>query len=174
MKKTQLKRKTKISRILTFEGFWEINNDNRLAYILSHSSQSRFDFRAQIESPSLYPKEGRIKYRLGVGLRKGNLDNAKIICLYGSWKFSRKGGLTFQMEYGKGRFQDIEFGTDIYLNKENEITLSLTNKEKEPVGLNVTFTHKFLKKSDAQAFIRLKNILDGKERTIEAGARIPF
>jgi len=172
--KTLLKRKAKISSTLTFEGFWQINSNNRLAYILSRSSQSRFDFRVQIESPNLYPKEGRIKYRIGIGLRKDNLSQGKTICLYGTWKFSRKAGLDFQMDYGRGEFREIKFGTNIYLNKENEITFLLTNKEKEPVGLNITFTHKFIRDSDAQAFLRLQGLLDRKERAIEAGVQIPF
>jgi len=172
--KTGLKTKTRISRILTFEGFWEISSNDRLTYILSQSTKSYFDFRVQIESPNLYPKEGLIKYRIGIGLAKDKPSRMKTICLYGSWKFSRKAGLTFQMDYGKGRFGDIEFGTNIYLNKKNEIIFFLTNKKKEPLGLNITFNHKFLKNSDAETFFRLKGLLDKKETVIETGVRIPF
>lgn len=172
--KTLLKTKTNNSYILTFEGFWEINRSNRLAYILSQSTKSYFDFRVQLESPNLYPKEGLIKYRIGIGLLKDKPSQMRIICLYGSWRFSRKAGLTFSMDYGKDKFRDIEFGANIYLNKSNEITFSLTDKEKEPLGLSIVFNHMFLKKQDAQAFLRLKDILDKKEAAIEAGVRIPF
>lgn len=172
--KTVLKTKTRISRVLTFEGFWEINSSNRLAYILSRSTESYFDFRVQIESPNLYPKEGLIKYRIGIGLAKDKPSQMKTICLYGSWRFSRKAGLTFQMDYRKGGFRDIEFGANIYLNKKDEIIFFLTDKKKETLGLNITFTHNFLKNSDAEAFLRLKDILDKKERALEVGVRIPF
>lgn len=172
--KTDLKRKTKTSHVLTFEGFWEINSSNRLTYILSRSTESYFDFRVQIESPNLYPKEGLIKYRIGIGLAKDKPSQMETVCLYGSWKFSRKAGLTFQMDYGKGGFRDIEFGTNIYLNKKNEFIFSLTNKQEEPLGLNIIFNHKFLKNYDAQTFLQLKNILNRKESAIEAGVRIPF
>lgn len=172
--KTDLKRKTRISCILTFEGFWEISSSNRLAYIISRSTESDFYFSVQLESPNLYPKEGLIKYRIGIGLLKDKPSQMKTICLYGSWKFSRKAGLIFQMDYGKDRFRPLEFGTNIYLNKKDEIIFFLTNKNNEPLGLNITFTRKFLKNYDAETFFRLKGLLDKKETVIEAGVRIPF
>jgi len=172
--KTSLKTKTRTSCVLTFEGFWEINSSNRLAYILSQSTESYFDFRVQIESPNLYPKEGSIKYRIGIGLVKDKPSQMKTVCLYGSWRFSRKAGLTFQMDYGKDGFRALEFGANISLNKKDEIIFFLTDKKKETLGLNITFTHKFLKNCDAETFLRLKGLLDKKETVIEAGVRIPF
>lgn len=172
--KTGLKTKTKICHTLTFEGFWQINSADRLTYILTHSSKSRFDFRVQIESPNLYPREGVIKYRLGVGLRQERTPKNKIISLYGTWKFSRKLGLMFEMDYGKDKLQNIEFGADIHFNKKDEVIFSLTNKRKQFLGLNVTFTHRFLKKSSAETFLRLKDILDREKANLEAGVRITF
>lgn len=172
--KTALKRKKKIRRSLDIKGFWQINKKNRLTYIFSTGSQSRFDLRAQLESPSLYPADGLIKYRVGTGVRRETRKAMDILCLYGEWKFSRKGGLNFRMDYGKGRFQDMEFGANAYLNKDNELAFSLANKEKEPLGIDIIFTRRFLKKSGAEAVVRLKDILDKRERAIEGGVRIPF
>lgn len=172
--KALLKRKTKVSRILTFEGFWEINSNNRLTYILSHSRQSRFNFRVQIESPNLYPKEGSIKYRIGIGLRQDKPSQMKAICLYGEWRFSRRAGFLFRVDYGRERFKDIEFGAHLYLSKKDKILFSLTDKKKKPLGLDITVTHSFLKKSDAQTFVKLKDLLNKREAVVEAGMRIPF
>ncbi len=172
--RTILKRKIRVSCALTFEGFWEINSANRLSYIISRSTASRFDFRVQMESPTLYPKKGLIKYRIGIGLRKDKPSQARLICLYGTWKFSRKVGLVFQMDYGKGMFKEIEFGTNFYFNKKDEIIFLLTNKRNEPLGFNINFTHRFLKNFDAEAFLRIKNIFDKRETAVEAGVRIPF
>jgi len=165
-----LKTKKKISNTLTFEGFWQINSENKLTYILKHSVDSRFDFRAQIESPSLYPQKGLIKYRLGFGLREKK--RKKVISLYGAWKFSRALGLIFQVDYGNGEIRDIEFAADVAFNKKNEILFGLKSRKGEPLGINVVFTHKFLKSLDAQAFLRLKAV--GEERGIDIGIRIPF
>lgn len=172
--KTLLKRKTRVYRTLIFEGFWQINSSSRLTYIILYSSKSRFDFRVQIESPNLYPQEGAIKYRIGIGLKETKPYRMKIISLYGSWKFSRKAGLNFQVDYGNGRFKEIEFGANFYLTKKNAITLFLANKREEPLGLNITFTHSFLGQHDAQAFLGLKNFLEREETAIQAGVRIPF
>jgi len=170
--KTDLKTKTKSISTLNFEGFWQINSCERLSYILSHSSNSRFDFRVQIESPNLYPKEGAIKYRLGIGLRAKRLFQERIISLYGTWKFSKKLGLSFIIDYGQGKVQSIEFCTDIYLTRKDEVVFSLSNKRKEPLGIRITFTHRFLKKYAAEVFLRIKK--SQKEAGIETGLRIPF
>lgn len=171
--KTRLKRKRKICHTLAFEGFWQINNKNKLTYILSRSNASRFDFRIQIESPNLYPQQGVIKYRLGIGIKDSRFYRDRIICLYGVWKFSKKLGLIFEMEYAKGKVYTIEFGTDISLNKRDKVVFSLINKRQEPLGLKIAFSHRFLKQADAEAFVRLKKIC-GKETAVESGITIPF
>jgi len=171
--KTNLKRKTKTSHILIFEGFWQINRSHRLTYILERSSGSRFDFRVQIESPNLYPKKGVVKYRLGIGLRGKKAPGDRVICLYGTWKFSRKLGLVFQMDYGQGQVQSLEFGTELSLTQRDKVTFALKNETGERLGINITFTHKFLKQNEAEVFLRLKEILQ-RESAIETGIRIPF
>jgi hypothetical protein len=169
-----LTRKVKATHTLIFEGFWEINSAQRLVYILSGNTDSRFYFRCQIQSPNLYPREGAIKYRLGVGLKglipKGAVP--KIVCLYGAWKFSKKFGLNFEMDYGQGKIHAIEFGARVNLTKKNAVEFFLTNKRNELLGMNVTFTRQFLKKLDAQAFLRLKKLR--QDSSIEAGLQIPF
>ncbi|MFH1202714.1 MAG: hypothetical protein V1674_07550 [Candidatus Omnitrophota bacterium] len=170
--KVDLKTKTKTAHNLSFEGFWQIDSASRITYILSRSLGSQFDFRVQLESPSLYPQNGLIKYRLGVGLRQEKTFNAKIISLYGAWKIGKKLGISFIIDYGQGKINKIEFGSNVYITKKDEITLSLINRRKEPLGINLTFTHKFLKQCDAQAYLRLKK--QQKEAGVEAGVRIPF
>jgi hypothetical protein len=170
--KTDLKTKRKIKRTLTFEGFWQINSSNQLTYILSHSRESRFDFRAQIESPNLYPQDKVIKYRLGIGIRKEGQGETKIISLYGAWKFKRRLGLIFQMDYGKGKVHLMEFGFESHLSKKDEVIFSLTNKRNQPLGIQVIFTHKFLKQVKARSFLRFKKFR--RELETEAGVRIPF
>lgn len=170
--KTDLKTKTKTSDTLTFVGFWQINSANRLTYILERSSASRFDFRVQLESPNLYPQEGVIKYRLGIGLKQKRQFQTKTVSLYGIWKFNRNFGLSFIMDYGQGRVRSIEFDTDVYLTQKDKVSFSLTNKRKEPLGLCIIFSHNFLKRNDARTFLRLKKFQ--KELGIDAGLRIPF
>jgi len=170
--RVDLKTKTRAKQALTFEGYWQLNNANKLTYILFGEPQSRFDFRGQIESPNLYPREGKIKYRLGIGSKAGPGRKGRLICLYGAWKFSRKLGLNFEMDYGQGRRHNLEFAAEIFLANKNSITLMLKDKAGEPLGMSITFTRRLLSQSDAQAFLRLKK-LQG-ESAVEAGIRLPF
>lgn len=169
-----LTRRTKAVQAVALEGFWEINSADKLTYILSGATDSRFDFRGQIESRNLYPQDGVIKYRLGAGLKGDSSKKAspKIICLYGAWKFGKKFGLNFEIDYGRGRMHPVEFGTKVNLNKEDTVEFSLTDRRNRLLGVTVTFTHRFLKKLDASAFLRIKKI--SPESGIEAGVKIPF
>jgi len=170
--KTDLLTKTKKSHELLFAGFWKIDSRNRLSYSLSGSTRSSFSFRAQLESPNLYPADNMIKYRIGMGLARQARENQKVISLYGVWKITRRYGASFEMQYANGCIQSMEFGAKVAVNKNNEVVLSLTDRKDEPLGITVTYTHKLFKKSGAQAFFRLRN--SSREKAIEAGIRIPF
>ncbi|RJO64000.1 MAG: hypothetical protein C4540_05445 [Candidatus Omnitrophota bacterium] len=170
--KTGLKNKTRISEEVVLRGYWQIVNNRRLVYILSHNGDSCLEFRVQLETPNLYPQKGKIKFRLGVGLKKNRPPVPKTICLYGEWKFSHKWGLVFAMDYGAGTVHNIEFGFTVAVHNADSISVSLTNKQNEPLGITVTFTHRFLKEHGAQGFIRLKP--ERKRSGLEAGFTFPF
>ena len=157
--------------VLTFKGHWNISSSQKLVYILEGSSTSRFEFRVQLESPSLYPKEGQIRYRIGIGTRKNRLSGGQLITLYGQWKIGRNLGLTFEMDYGKDGVREIDFGATVTFGP-NKFVFALRNEFGEPLGITLTLTHKFLEHHDAQAFIRLKSRQG--EQAIEVGATIPF
>lgn len=158
--------------VLTFKGHWDITSANRLAYIFEGSSTSRFEFKVQLESPSLYPKKGEIRYRIGIGTRKSRLSGpGQIITLYGEWKIGRNLSLSFQMDYGQGRVRVIEFAAAVTFGR-NKVIFALKNEFGEPLGITLTMTHKFLKAIDAEAFIRLRSRQN--EQAIEVGLNIPF
>jgi len=173
--KVDLKTKDKTLSTLTFSGFWQISSANQLTYILSTGTNAinpercrGIDFKVQIETPNVYPKEGAIKYRLGVGLK----GLPEIISLYGVWKINRKFGLSFEMEYAKGQIQSLDFSAEVNLNKNNEVIFNLKNDSRQDLGISVVFTHRFLKLLDANFFLRLKKV--ASESGIDAGIQIPF
>ncbi|MFA5089695.1 MAG: hypothetical protein WC510_01520 [Candidatus Omnitrophota bacterium] len=170
--KDGLKRKDRIMRILTFQGHWQINEKNRITYILSRSTDSRFDFRVQLESPNLYPARGLIKYRLGIGIKDDKEYQDKIITLYGAWKLSRKLGLIFEMDYGGAEVIDICFGAQAGLTKKDRVDFYLVGRRNEPLGMSITFTHKFLKQQGGEWFLKLSKF--HRDSRAEAGLRIPF
>jgi len=145
--------KTKTTNFITFCGFWQINQKNRLKYIIEKSSRSFFEFRAQIESPNIYPKKGEIRYRLGIGLEAQR--NKKPISLYGRWNFNRKLGLFF--EIGRKKTQRIKFGAAINLSKKNKIFFNLLSNNDRPLGFSlVLMRNEFLGK-DLDIFMKLKS-----------------
>ena len=170
--KTLLKRKTKLVHTLSFSGYWQISQRNRLVYILSRNTNSQFTFCVQLDSPNIYPQDGLIKYRLGIGVRGTKFYKDRVVVLYGSWKFSRVLGLIFEIDYGQGRIKAIDFGIEAGLSKKDKITLMLRNKEGERLGISITFSHKFLKNTDAQAYVRLKRLEE--ESGVEAGVEVSF
>lgn len=170
--KTGLKKKTKVINTLTFEGFWQINGENKLTYILSKSSKSRFDFRVQVESPDIRSEEGKIKYRIGIGLKQASPLTSKVISLYGTWKLEENLGVSFLIDYGSSKTQSIEFNTDINLTQNDKIIFSLANKRREPLGFSIIFSHKLLRTTNTQLYLRLKKVRE--DAGIEAGMQIPF
>ncbi len=158
--------------LLTFKGYWQFLSRKRLVYIIEGSSTSRFEFKVQLESPTLYPKKGEIRYRIGVGIRQSRLSTpGQILTLHGEWKFGRNLELTFRMNYGKGKVRSIGFGAEVTFGR-NKVIFALKNEFGEPLGITLTMTRKFLKSYDAEAFIKLK--FRQKEQAIEAGISIPF
>ena len=170
--KTNLRTKTRSFQSLAFSGYWEITSAHRLSYILSTGANSRFDFRAQIESPSLYPKDGVIKYRLGIGVREPKKEDVRIVSLYGAWKFSRQAGLIFEIDHKNGRISKLEFGAEVNFQGNNQIAFNLTDRNGERLGVSLSFTHKFIKDLDASLFLRLRKM--SQESRIDAGIKIPF
>ena len=158
--------------VLTFKGHWDISSANRLVYLLEGSSTSRFVFKVQLESPTLYPKQGRIRYRIGIGSRKSRLTGpGQLLTLYGEWKFGRNLGLTFQMDYGQGRVKSVVFGAEVTFTR-SKVIFALKDEFGEPLGITLTITHKLFKAIDAEAFIRLK--YRQNHYGAEAGITIPF
>ncbi len=170
--KTSLKTKSKISHLLAIDGFWEVIAANRLRYIISRGTGSIFDFKVQLETSTLYPKDGEIRYRLGGGLKEGKRQKAKIISLYGDWKLSRKLGLMFEMEYKNKDVHSLVFGAAVNLNANNQIVFNLKDKSGKNLGISVVFAHKFFKRSGGDWFLRFCDSY--KEKIIDTGLSIPF
>jgi len=170
--RVELKTKSKSSSVITFSGFWQIAVKDRLSYIFSTGTKSRFDFKVQFETPTVYPQKGVIKYRIGIGLKEQRPDKQKIISLYGTWKINRRIGLIFEIEYAHGEIYAMEFAAEVRLSQNNQVTFALKNKRGEDLGITVTFTHKLLKQLDSKFFLRLK--YSRQEQGADIGLSFPF
>ncbi len=142
-KRTPLKTKTKKEHSLTFKGYWQINKKNRLTYIFDKKSGSFFEFKVLVETPNLIGKDGEIKYRVGIGL-----NSSKVITLYGVWKLNRKTGLSFEVDYGNNRVEQIKFTAFVRLRSKDKLSFSLKTKNGKDLGLGVEFKKSFFKHSE--------------------------
>ncbi len=157
---------------LEFSGYWELKDRNKLAYILSGASGSRFDFRVQAESENMYPATGVIKFRLGTGVKKTARRKPVIICIYGEWKFDKRAGLSFNVDYGNGAIRSIRFGVSLDLSDRDRVEMALLRENGSYAGMTLIYTRKFMTRADAEFFARLKERYGVKG--FEAGVKIPF
>jgi hypothetical protein len=106
-----------------------------------------------------------------MGIEVKEIPFVQIISLFGTWKFGRKGGISFQIDYGEDRVKAIVFGANVYLTKKDEVVFELKDKKGEDLGISVTFSKKFFK-SKAEGFLRFKR-LEGESK-VETGFKIPW
>ncbi len=170
--KYDLVTKKKIAQQIEFRGAWKLFTGEKLVYLLEGSDNSSFEFKAQLESGTMYPQEGKIKFRLGSGIKKTN-SRAQVICFYGEWKLGAKFGVNFEVDSKKGKPQIFTFGAKARIAPNKELVLSLSDKKSKPLGLDLALNSSFLKRNEAKAFLRLKNLLE-KDRAVEVGVKIPF
>ncbi len=154
---------------LIFEGAWDITKADRLVYRLIGSSDSAFEFRASLRSPSLLAREGRIAYQVGIGLSRGKVRQERVT-LFGAWKLNRDLSVSFEIPYGDGRVQAIRFEGDARLSPRDRIAVALRNSQREGLGLTVTFTRNLV--PDANLFIELRK--DTEERSVIGGVQVKF
>jgi hypothetical protein len=169
-KKTQLITKKKSEESIQFDGFWQFTDKNKLCYRLKYSKKSQFEFRAHLQTANVYPKKGAIKYRIGVGY--GKTRKEEILKLYGSWKFSRKLGLFFEVSYSKGEIKRYSFSAKVNLTKKDKITFSLLDSKGRPLGIRVNYQRKLFNKKDMEFFTKLSK--KGKNYKATAGLKLYF
>jgi hypothetical protein len=161
--KTGLKRKDKLTRTLTFKGFWDIAEKKRICYVLNRQIGSAFDFQISAARPA--PKG--LEYEIGFGASPAK----KKFLLFGSWKISEKLGLIFEMPAGGRKIQRIIFGASCRLAKGHLLELKLKNSRQENLGIAVHLARTFLK-GLGQAYVQA--LKDGQELSLVAGVGIKW
>lgn len=154
---------------LTFEGAWEIAQADRLVYRLSGSSDSAFEFRVALQSPSLLAREGRITYQVGIGLAGGRTQRRQVV-LFGAWKLNRDLSVSFEIPYAGGRTGTMRFEGTYALSSRDRIAVALQDSRREGLGLTVTFTKETV--PDANLFLKLRS--GAQERSVLGGVQVRF
>lgn len=161
-----LKRGERVERKLTFKGFWEINDARHVTYVLDRNSNSVFNFRLFAGSPNLIAKKGVLKYRVGTAVAGTRQKRVKEITLFGTWKFSDKGELGFEM----GNHKTIMLRAAMPVFKRNKMVFQIEGKKGERFKRSVVFERGFLK-NNAQMSLELSEDVD-RNRKICAGVKV--
>ena len=161
-------KKGKSVHLLRFEGYWEVGEDRKLAYVLDADSDSAFRFRGSFQTFSILEKRGALRYQLGAAAdgRRGRL---KTVTLFGKWKLSRDLSLEFEVPYSDGFSRSMTFGASYSLDRKTQISARLTTSGGGPLGLEVGLHREFLA-GNGQAFLRLRRSLE--ETAAEAGVKV--
>ena len=161
-----LKTKKKESQILSFQGYWDLTDKNRLTYFVGADSGSAFKFRGSFQTKSILAKTGQIRYQLGVEV--AGKHKIQTIGLFGKWKVSHDLDLSFEIEYADGRKQSITFGGEYALTADTRVTVNLKNEAGKPLGVEVILT-KDIFDGNGQVFTRFQKSVE--ESRIETGVK---
>jgi len=156
-------------RTVIFDGAWDITRADRLVYRMSGSSDSVFEFKASLQSPSLQARDGKLVYQMGMGLSGGRAATKRLV-LFGAWKLNKDRSVSFEVPYAHGRREAIRFNAAFTVAERNEIAVELLDRQKQPLGIAVTFSRRFLE--DASWFVRLRK--EGREAEVFAGVNVRF
>ena len=165
----QLKTKRKLTRTLTFKGYWDILEKNRLTYFFRNSSNSYLRVRGAFQTRSILAKQGEIRYQFGIELERR--VKTQTLTLFGKWKYSRKLGLHFEVEYQNRIKHAIIFGGRYNFTKNDQVEMNLKSRKGDKLGVEFVFTHDFLKK-DGNVFARYMR--SPKESKVEGGLRFKW
>ena len=157
------------AQVLIFNGSWDITSADRLVYRLAGSSDSTFEFKASLQSPSLLASDGRLIYQIGIGLSAGKALQRRV-ALFGTWKLNRDLSVSFEVPYADGRVGSMRFEGSASLSRRDRISVALRAGRREPLGVTVTFTRELV--PDASLFLRLRR--DEEDRSVIGGVQVRF
>lgn len=153
--------KEKIENAIVLRGHWDIAEKNRLAYTLNHDIASELSFKVAFQEA----EKNFLKYSIGIGAA----SRRKSIALFGTWKLDKDLGLMFEVEYEKGRIQEIMFGADCRWKDGYSLDFKLKNKLNEGLGIEIVLSKQIFK-DQGEAFIRA--IKSKEEISIVAGVGV--
>jgi len=165
-----LRRGLKREQTLILRGVWELTSRHSLSYRVGTAPDSVLQFRAGLRTPSVRAQAGRLAYEVGIGLSRRRTRVRRVVTLFGTWKLDRRLGLSFEIDYGRGRRQAIWFEASVAATDRHRITLAVRSRRGESLGIELELSRRWLR--DAELFARLTR-RDGASG-VEIGGRIPW
>jgi len=141
----------RITHTLAFKGHWDIPDKARLAYVLSASTGSQFEFKTSV---GVF-KDKYIKYEVGIGASRGRQTAFKrTIALFGSWKMTPSSGLVFEVEQNGRVVNSIALAAQVKLSDKDTIIFTLKDNLNRTLGAKLEVSRDIVQ-GDGQAFLRL-------------------
>lgn len=156
--------KTAGEKRIIFRGHWDIRNRKRLCFWLDLEEKSGFEFKVSLNPVRTGAPEGKISFRVGIGVSRRREPVRKTVTLYGRWRVGRRAGLYFEIEPSRGRRKKLLLGGNYRINKANDIEFTLSNRRGKVLAAGVTLKRKFFK-DEALAFLKLRKA--GDESAVE-------
>lgn len=153
---------------LAFEGAWDVTGRDRLVYRVSGASKSVFEFRAGLQSPSLFAREGALVYQIGIGAGLGRVRRR--VTLFGRWKLNRDLSVAFEIPYARGRVEAIRFEGTWVFGPRDQVQVALAGRDGRALGVSVTFSREVA--PDRHLFLQLRR--QAEERAVVGGVTVRF
>lgn len=158
-------RRTHATQVLQFDGLWDIPGPGLLAYRLTGAPDQPLLFRAALRHRALLASQRELAFELGA-----ERGPRQTLTLFGTWKLQRDLSLSFEVPYAGGHVQALRFEGTMVRAGRDRVTLALTTRRRENLGLTITFTRALLR--DADLFLRLQR--DAQETSLIGGVRVRF
>lgn len=159
-----LKTKRKFTRTLTFKGYWDLGEKNRLTYYFQRNNQSHFHVKGAFQTKSILAKKGEIRYQFGIDLEKR--VRTQTLTIFGKWKYSRKLGAKFEVQYRNKKKHAIVFGAEYSFDSKTRLGVNLKGEKGQKTGIELILTRDIPKK-DGEIFVQYLKSQD--ESRIEGG-----
>jgi hypothetical protein len=157
------------AHLLRFSGVWDAPSVGRLVYRMDGGSQSLFDFRAAVQTPSLRAAEGRMAWQVGVGVTRHRTAWTRVV-LFGTWKLNTDRSLSLEVPYADGRAQSIRFEGSFAWGGRNTVTVELADGQRRPFGMALTLTRQL--SAAASLFLSVRK--DGDQTLAATGVQVRF
>jgi hypothetical protein len=128
---------------VAFSGTWEILGKNRIAYLIKGVTDASLIFNAELQSLSLAPQKGAIKYLIGVGAKRSKAHKELIIDLHGTLKLGKAGSVTFELDHIEDK-NKLKFSLGKALADKTKVSCELLAENGEFSGISMDLTKKFL------------------------------
>ena len=159
--------KRKEEHTLAFKGYWSLDDDRRLSYMLSAGTRlCAFEF--VFGHYYIRTDRNQLQFRLGAGVTAGP-GRKRVVTFTGEWRLAGRTAISFCAEGGLAGQPGLRFGLGRFLLKDKRVTAELQTTAGKPLGVSLEFEQQFLEQN-ARWLLKLSQ--ESGRPTLSAGVKI--